>query len=92
MGTGQHETSRALLPGIGSGSADMLAELERDLSDRYVIRVDGRDPGRALRYVAIARQLGIQPYAVVTPDPAELRAAVTRAPASCGPDRDGTAG
>lgn len=65
-------------PGKGSGWVGELAELVRDLSDRYDIRVDGRDPSRALRYIAVARRLTVRPYAVVAADPDELRAAIPR--------------
>lgn len=63
-------------PEDGPGWADELAELVRDLSDRYDVRVDGRDPSRGLRYIAVARRLTVRPYAVVAADPAELRAAI----------------
>lgn len=53
-----------------------LAALTRDLSDRYDITVEGVDPNRKPRYVAIARSLEVHPYAVVTSDPAEMRVAL----------------
>lgn len=62
----------------GLAWADVLAELERELGDSYEIRVDGRHPRGQLRYVATARRLGTHPYAVVTCDPSELRAALAR--------------
>ncbi|HEY2507050.1 MAG TPA: hypothetical protein VGI58_11075 [Streptosporangiaceae bacterium] len=46
------------------------------MSDRYDITVEGVDPNRKPRYVAIARSLAVHPYAVVTSDPAEMRAAL----------------
>ncbi len=54
------------------GLMETCARLGRDLCDSYYIRVDGRDPRRQPRYIAIARSLEIRPYAVVTADPAEL--------------------
>jgi hypothetical protein len=53
-----------------------LERLVRDLAGSYNFRVDSPYPGSALRYIAVARRLDISPYAVVTADPAELRAAL----------------
>lgn len=52
------------------------AELARDLADRYHVHLDGLDARRRPRYVAIARNLDVRPYAVVTSDPQELRDAL----------------
>jgi hypothetical protein len=42
------------------------------VADRYRVQVN-RDGGTGrYRYVAVARHLGVRPYAVVTGDPAEL--------------------
>jgi hypothetical protein len=40
----------------------------------YYIRAERSHYRRRPRYIATARQLGTRPYAIVTPDPAELRA------------------
>ncbi len=60
----------------GTDRIGAWAELARDLADRYYVHVDGLDARRALRYVAIARNLHVRPYAVVTRDPDEMRQAL----------------
>ena len=55
---------------------DTCGQLARDLRDSYFIRVDGHDPRRQPRFIAVARRLEIHPYAVVTADPVELRSAL----------------
>jgi transcriptional regulator with XRE-family HTH domain len=52
----------------------------------YYIRSERSHYRRRPRYVATARQLDTRPYAIVTPDPAELRAELVAAqPAACRP-------
>jgi hypothetical protein len=55
---------------------DTLSELRTDFP-RYVIDSVAAANGR--RYVAVRRQPGPGPHTVVTPDPAELRAALAPA-------------
>jgi hypothetical protein len=40
------------------------------------VHLDGLDGRRGLRYVAVARNLAVRPYAVITSDPQELREAL----------------
>jgi hypothetical protein len=56
--------------------ADTCAGLAEDLGGTFDIRLDGAHPGRAVRYVAIARSLETRPYAVITADLSELRRAL----------------
>jgi hypothetical protein len=56
--------------------ADTCAGLAEDLGGTFDIRLDGADPGRAVRYVATARSLDTRPYAVITADLSELRRAL----------------
>jgi hypothetical protein len=55
-----------------------VRQLADEFRDSYRVLVDGPCAGREQRFIAIARQLGTSPYAVVTPDPDELRVALTR--------------
>jgi hypothetical protein len=65
-----------------------LAGLASEVGESYEIRVDGHHPCGQLRYIATAWRLGTHPYAVITADPAELRAALAPAgsgrPPTCG--------
>jgi hypothetical protein len=72
----------AARPGVNDGITEWIA-LASDLADRYHVQLDGLDTPRGLRYVAIARSLGIRPYCIVTTDPDELRLAL------CGSDEAG---
>jgi hypothetical protein len=59
------------------GSAPLGWELlAQAVADRYRIHLDGADPRRKIRYIAVARSLDVRPYAVVTSDPAELLTAL----------------
>lgn len=60
--------------GIGAWAA-----LACDLADRYRVQLEGLGARRGLRFIAVARNLDVRPYAVVTSDPHELRAAVSNA-------------
>jgi hypothetical protein len=60
---------------VGPG-LEAWATLTRDLADRYHVHLDGLDPRRGLRFVAVARSLDVRPYAIVTSDPDELREAL----------------
>jgi hypothetical protein len=53
------------------------AALACELADRYRVQLDGLGARRPLRFIAVARNLDIRPYAIVTSDPRELRAAVS---------------
>jgi hypothetical protein len=68
---------RAAPCGTGPARPDVLAALVEDLGDRYSFGLDGRDPHRALRYIAVARSLDVRPHAVVTSSLAELRVALS---------------
>jgi hypothetical protein len=58
------------------GDDHLQAVVASELADSYYLYTDGRDPCRPVRYVAVARNLDIRPYAVITPDLRELRAAM----------------
>jgi hypothetical protein len=60
----------------GAGDDLLQAVVASELASRYFLYTDGRDPRRPVRYVAVARNLDVRPYAVVTPDLRELRAAM----------------
>ncbi len=62
--------------GVPVADAESWAVLGSELAGRYYVQVDGRDPNRRVRYVAVARHIGVRPYAIVTPDLDELRRAV----------------
>ena len=68
----------------GSDGITVWAELAHDLADRYHVHLDGLDARRGLRYVAVARNLDIRPYAVVSSDPDEVREALEQGPAGPG--------
>jgi hypothetical protein len=55
------------------------AALAFELADRYRVQLEGLGGRRGLRFIAVARNLDVRPYAVVTSDPRELRAAVSAA-------------
>ena len=63
--------------GAGPARPDVLAALVEDLGGRYSFRLDGRDPHRAFRYIAVARSLDVRPHAVDTSSLAELRVALS---------------
>lgn len=71
----------SILAGQQPGWSGVVAEMRQELHDRYDIRVDGSDPSRPPRYIAIARNLGVNPYVVVTGDLAELCAVLAPADA-----------
>jgi hypothetical protein len=78
-----HDGGLPIRAAVGQGDLlDTCARLGRDLCDSYYIQVDGRDPSRRPRYIAIARSLEIRPYAVVTADPVELYLALSGRPAA----------
>jgi hypothetical protein len=60
-------------PGVPGADAESWAAVGSELAGRYYIHVDGSDPSRRVRYVAVARRIGVRPYAIVTPDLDELR-------------------
>jgi len=68
----------------GRDGIALWAELAHDLADRYHVHVDGLDARRGLRYVAVARNLDIRPYAVVSSDPDEVREALEQGHAGPG--------
>jgi hypothetical protein len=68
-----------------AGGVGAWAELARDLAGRYYVHLDGLDGRRGLRYVAIARNLAVRPYAVITSDPQELRDVVGPGEPALGP-------
>jgi hypothetical protein len=45
--------------GAGPARPDVLAALVEDLGNRHSFRLDGRDPHRALRYIAVARSFDV---------------------------------
>lgn len=57
---------------------NLLALLRRDFPGYRITREAAalRGPGLPARYVAIAARLSLHPYAVITADPAEMRAAL----------------
>jgi hypothetical protein len=59
-------------PSLPAAIDAQLSALSSDAHEHYVLRVDGSDPARPLRYIATARHLGIHPFAVITADLAEL--------------------
>lgn len=58
---------------------DQLPALRRDYPDYAITREPGelRGPGAPARFVACAARTGVHPHTVVTPDPDELRAALS---------------
>lgn len=64
-------------PTNASTRAEALAELAR-LRAEFPTHLIGTEtiPGRAVRYLARARQHNAQPHTVLTPDLSELRAAL----------------
>jgi hypothetical protein len=67
------EDTPAAVSGGAMLSLDGLALLQRDFPSHRIWVEDG---GGRVRYVARGLRLGVRPYAVVTSDPAELRAAL----------------
>jgi hypothetical protein len=63
---------------LAAEEADALSweRCARDVAGRYRVGVDRAGRTGRLRYVAVARNLRVRPYAVVTSDPAELLAAL----------------
>jgi hypothetical protein len=62
--------------GPAVGDDQLQAVVASELASRYFLYTDSRDPRRPVRYVAVARNLDVRPYALVTPDLRELRAAM----------------
>jgi hypothetical protein len=60
------------------GQQATLDGLSAAHGDHYRFQVDRRQPGRAARYIAIARSRGVSPALVMTDDPSELHAALNR--------------
>lgn len=71
-----HDPCADALP-VLAGQEATLDGLSAAHGDHYRFEVDRRQPGRAARYIAIARTQGVSPALVMTDDPGELQAALS---------------
>lgn len=70
-----HDPCADSLP-VLAGQQATLDGLSAAHGDHYRFQVDRRQPGRAARYIAIARTRDVSPALMMTDDPCELDAAL----------------